>query len=114
MHRNPTSAAVGASKYVSPAIESRRLRLNYDRLKRRLTSLEGCDGAEAEAVELRDRVDHIAWELGSIHANSVKAVESKLKVALDLADGRIGRISHRLFASAVSDLHYLALLSEDT
>jgi len=41
----------------------------------------------------------------------VHAVESKLKVALDLADDRIDETSHKLFASALSDLHFLALLS---
>jgi hypothetical protein len=74
--------------------------------------LYGLNTSDSESNALRNRVDQIARDLGSIQADTMDAVESKLKVTLDLADNRIGKTSHRLFASALSDLHYLALLSE--
>jgi hypothetical protein len=96
----------------TPAHAARRLRIRYNRLQRRLSALTGRNNAEAEFDALRSQVDHIARELGAIRADSVHAVESKLKVALDLADEHIDETSHKLFASALSDLHFLALLSE--
>jgi hypothetical protein len=97
---------------VSPASEARRLRFEYNRLQRRIITLYGVNISDSESNALRNRVDQIARDLGSIQADTMGAVESKLKVALDLVDGRIDKTSHRLFASALSDLHYLALLSE--
>jgi hypothetical protein len=100
-----------ARDYVSPSQEARRLRLEYNRLQRRLTALAGSIGQEAESDSLWSRVDRVARELGAIRADSVHAVESKLKVALDLMGDGIDEISHRLLASALSDLHFLAILS---
>ena len=101
-----------AGKSITPAHAARRLRYAYNSLQRRLSALSGRKNAEAESDALRHQVDEIARNLGAIRADSVHAVESKLKVALDLADDRIDETSHKLFASALSDLHFLALLSE--
>jgi len=97
---------------VSTASEARRLRFEYNRLQRLIITLYGTNTSDLESNALQDRVDQIARDLVSIRADTVHAIESKLKVALDLADNRIGKTSHRLFASALSDLHYIALLSE--
>jgi hypothetical protein len=97
--------------YVSPTQEARRLRLEYNRLQRRLTVLAGRMGEEAESDAVWSRIDRVARELGSIRADSVHAVESKLKVALDLMGDGVDDISHRLLNSALSDLHFLALLT---
>ena len=97
--------------YVSPTQEARRLRLEYNRLQRRLTVLAGGVGEEAESDALWSRIDRVARELGAIRADSVHAVESKLKVALDLRGDGVDEISHRLLNSALSDLHFLALLT---
>jgi hypothetical protein len=97
--------------YVSPSQEARRLRLEYNRLQRRLTALAGRIGEETESDALWSRIDRVARELGAIRSDSVHAVESKLKVALDLMGDGVDEISHRLLTSALSDLHFLALLS---
>jgi len=100
------------AEYESPAIGARRLQLEYSRLRRHFVAVHDGNGTEAETDALRRRVDHIARDLGSIRADSVHAVESKLKVALSLAEARIDKASHKLLASALSDLHYLALITE--
>ncbi len=97
--------------YVSPTQEARRLRLEYNRLQRRLSALAGRMGDEPEADALWSRVDRVARDLSAIRADSVHAVESKLKVALDLMGDGVDETSHRLLTSALSDLHFLALLS---
>ena len=112
MLHNPKKSFQNAREYLSPAQEARRLRLEFNRLQRRLGSLDGRDGADAESSALWSRVDRIARELGAIRADSVHAVEAKLKVALDMAGDRIDDASHKLLSSALSDLHYLAVLSE--
>ena len=95
----------------SPAAEARRLRLEYSRLNRRLAALMKRKGAESEAQELSGHIERIARELSMIRADSVHAVESKLKVAIELIGDRVDETSHKLLASALSDLHYLAMLS---
>jgi hypothetical protein len=112
MLHDRTQTFRGARNFTSPARAARRLRLEYNSLRRRLSALSGGNNAEAEFDALRNRVDHVARNLGAIRADSVHAIESKLKVALDLADEHIDETSHKLFASALSDLHFLALLSE--
>jgi hypothetical protein len=112
MLHNPKRSFQNAREYVSPSAEARRLRLEYNRLQRRICTIDGNAGAEAESSALWSRVDRIARELGAIRADSVHAVEAKLKVALDMAGDRIDEASHKLLASALSDLHYLALLSD--
>jgi hypothetical protein len=112
MPHNRNKTFRNARENVSTAVEARRLRFEYTRLRRQLTALRGRSDAKVASTVLRSRVDHIARVLGSIRADSVHAVESKLKVALDLADGGIDQTSHKLFSSALADLHYLALLSE--
>jgi hypothetical protein len=114
MLHNPKQPFQIPRDYVSPTQEARRLRLEYNRLQRRLTSLAGRVDAEvkAESDALWRRVDRIARDLGAIRADSVHAVESKLKVALDLMGDDVDETSHRLLTSALSDLHFLALLSE--
>jgi hypothetical protein len=111
MLHNPERSFQNARKYLSPAVEARRLRLEYNRLQRRIGMIDGHAGAEAESSALWSRVDRIARELGAIRADSVHAVEAKLKVALDMAGDKIDDASHKLMASALSDLHYLALLT---
>ena len=98
----PTRARTGS------AAEARRLLLEFRQLKRRLADL--ADGG-ADAETLRRRLDQTARDLGSIKAESVRTVESKLRVVLDLLGDDADRVSHRLIASAVADLHYLAILS---
>ena len=112
MLHNPKRSFQAARAYVSPAIEARRLRLEYNRLQRRLDGLQGREGTEAEADALWTQIERIARDLGLIRADSVHAVESKLKVALDLMGDGVDEASHKLLSSALADLHYLALLSE--
>jgi hypothetical protein len=97
--------------YVSPTQEARRLRLEYNRLQRRLTVLADRAGDETESGAVWSRVNRVARELSAIRADSVHAVESKLRVALDLMGGGADENSHRLLTSALSDLHFLALLT---
>lgn len=112
MLHNPKRAFQGARACPSPATEARRLRLEYNRLQRRLDGLQAQSGAEQEAQAIKSQVERIARELGLIRADCVHAVESKLKVALDLMDDGVDETSHKLLSSALADLHYLALLSE--
>ena len=112
MLHNPKRSFQPAREYPSPAIEARRLRLEYNRLQRRLAALDGRSGAEAESDALWTHIERIARELGLIRADSVHAVESKLRVALDLIGDGVDETSHKLLSSALSDLHYLAVLSE--
>jgi hypothetical protein len=109
---DPKRSFQAARAYVTPAAEARRLRLECNRLRRRLDALLGVGGAEQEADALRSQVERIARELGHIRADSVHAVESKLRVALDLMDDGVDDASHKLLSSALADLHYLAVLSE--
>src|SRR5271154_7283635 len=97
MLHNPKQPFQIPRDYVSPSQEARRLRLEYNRL---------------QSDALWSRVDRVARELGAIRSDSVHAVESKLKVALDLMGDGVDEISHRLLTSALSDLHFMALLSE--
>ena len=112
MLHNPKRTFQPVREYPSPAIEARRLRLEYNRLQRRLTALEGRAGTEGEADALWSHIERIARDLGFIRADSVHAVESKLRVALDLIGDGADGASHKLLSSALSDLHYLAVLSE--
>lgn len=112
MLHNPKRNFQPVREYLSPAVEARRLRLEYNRLQRRLTALEGRSGTENESDALWSHIDRIARELGLIRADSVHAVESKLRVALDLMGDGVDETSHKLLSSALSDLHYLAVLSE--
>lgn len=112
MLHNSKRSFQAARAYLPPAVEARRLRLEYNRLQRRLTALDGRDGSKTEADALCSQVDRIARELGLIRADSVHAVESKLRVALDMISDGIDETSHKLLSSALSDLHYLAVLSE--
>jgi len=112
MLHNPKRTFQPVREYASPAVEARRLRLEYNRLQRRLTALEGRDDTEIESDALLIHIDRIARDLGLIRADSVHAVESKLRVALDLIGDGVDGASHKLLSSALSDLHYLAVLSE--
>jgi hypothetical protein len=112
MLHNPKRSFQPAREYPSPAVEARRLRLDYNRMQRRLTALDGRSGTEGEADSLRVHIERVARELGLIRADSVHAVESKLRVALDLMRDGVDESSHKLLSSALSDLHYLAVLSE--
>lgn len=112
MLHNPKRSFQPVREYPSPAIEARRLRLEYNRLQRRLTALDGRSGTESESDALWSHIERIARELGLIRADSVHAVESKLRVALDLMGDGADETSHKLLSSALSDLHYLAVLSE--
>jgi hypothetical protein len=112
MLHNPKRSFQPAREYPSPAIEARRLRLEYNRIQRRLTALDGRSGTEGESEALWTHIERIARELGLIRADSVHAVESKLRVALDLIGDGVDGASHKLLSSALSDLHYLAVLSE--
>jgi hypothetical protein len=111
MLHDPTQPFQIPRDYVSPTQEARRLRLEYNRLQRRLTVLADRTGGETESDALWGRVNRVARELSAIRADSVHAVESKLKVALDLMGDGVDETSHRLLTSALSDLHFLALLS---
>ncbi len=110
MLHNPKRSFQADRAYLPPAVEARRLRLEYNRLQRRLAALKGDDGTEGDA--LWRQVERIARELGLIRADSVHAVESKLRVALDMMGGGGEESSHKLLSSALSDLHYLAVLSD--
>ena len=112
MLHNPKRSFEPAREYASPAVEARRLRLEYNRLQRRLGALRGQGGSEHETGALKGQVERIARDLGLIRADSVHAVESKLRVALDLMSEGVNETTHRLLSSALSDLHYLAVLSE--
>jgi len=112
MLHDPKQTMLSAREFVSPTTEARRLRLEYNRIQRRLNALEGRDGTEDESDALWGRLGRIARELGAVRADSVHAVESKLRVALHLMGDGVDDVSHKLLASALSDLHYLALLSE--
>jgi hypothetical protein len=112
MLHKPNRTRQDIVEYESPAIGARRLQLEYSRLQRQIIAVHDINDTEAETDALRRRVDLIARDLGSIRADSVHAVESKLKVALSLAYDRIDKASQKLLASALSDLHYLALISE--
>ena len=109
---NPKRSLRSDRSYVTPAAEARRLRLDYNRLQRRLDALQGQAGTEQEAATLLSQIERIARELGHIRADSVHAVESKLRVAMDLMDDGVDDASHKLLSSALADLHYLAVLSE--
>jgi hypothetical protein len=112
MLHNPKRTFQPVRDYASPAVEARRLRLEYNRMQRRLGALEGRSGTEDESDALWTHIERIARELGLIRADSVHAVESKLRVALDLMGDGVDEASHKLLSSALSDLHYLAVLSE--
>jgi hypothetical protein len=112
MLHNPKRAFQAERAYLPPAVEARRLRLEYNRLQRRLAAAQAAQGAAAEADALLRQVERIARELGMIRADSVHAVESKLRVALDMMGGGGDETSHKLLSSALSDLHYLAVLSD--
>lgn len=112
MLHNPKRSFQAARAYVSPATEARRLRLEYNRLQRRLDMLKGEAGTESESDALWGQIDRVARELGLIRADTVHAVESKLKVALDLMGDGVDEVSHRLLSSALADLHYLGVMSE--
>ena len=94
----------------SSSKRARRLRLEFSRLQRRLCGMAGDADPDADAA--RRHRDRIARELGLIRADSVHAVESKLRVALDLMGEEVEDAPYRLLASALADLHYLAVMSE--
>lgn len=95
----------------SPAAEARRLRLEFNKLQRRLVAMSALGIKAAEANALREHIERVARELMTVRADSVHAVESKLRVALDMAGDAIDETSQKLLASALSDLHNLAVLS---
>ncbi len=109
MLHNPKPNFAACRDYASPASEARRLRLEYNRLQRRIGSPDGKD--EGEAVRLNAQVERVARELSQVRADSVHAVEAKLRVALDLKGDAHDTASQRLLSSALSDLHYLAMLT---
>jgi hypothetical protein len=111
MLHNPKPSFLATREYTSPTSEARRLRLEYNRLQRRLGALEGKDGAAGEIEGLRAQIERTARELSQVRADSVHAVEAKLRVALDLKADAGEAVSHRLMSSALSDLHYLAMLT---
>lgn len=111
MLHNPRPSFLETRDYASPTSEARRLRLEYNRLQRRLGALDGKDDAKSEIDALKAQVDRTTRELAQVRADSVHAVESKLRVALDMK-GEAGEAgSQRLLSSALSDLHYLAMLT---
>jgi len=74
MLHNPKGSFHSARTYVTPAIEARRLRLEYNRLQRRLDALQ----TRTEPNRRRRAVvpvERVARELGHIRADSVHAVE---------------------------------------
>ena len=112
MLHNPKRNFLPARESQSPAVEARRLRLEYNRLQRSLKPLRGQDGATSDADALMRHIERIARELGMIRADTVHAVESKLRVALDLMGDDVDDTSAKLLSSALADLHYLAVMSE--
>jgi hypothetical protein len=111
MLHNPKPSFLATREYSSPTSEARRLRLEYNRLQRRLGALDGKDDAAAEIESVKVQVERVARELAHVRADSVHAVEAKLRVALDLKGEAGDAASSRLLSSALSDLHYLALLT---
>jgi len=111
MLHNPKPSFLATREYASPTSEARRLRLEYNRLQRRIGALEGKDDAASEIEGLRTQVERIARELSQVRADSVHAIETKLRVALDLKGDTGEATSQRLMSSALSDLHYLAMLT---
>src|SRR5690242_11893458 len=111
MLHNPKRSFQAVRACVSPSAEARRLRLEYNRLQRRLDALEGRSGTDGEADALQAQVDRIARELGLIRADSVHAVENKVRVALHLLGDGVDGASQKLLSSALADLHYLAMMS---
>jgi hypothetical protein len=111
MLHNPRKSFQPLREGQTSASEARRLRLEYGKLARRLAAIADQPEMEAEAQTLRGHVERIARELGLIRADSVHAVESKLKVAMERIGDLVDETSHKLLASALTDLHYLALLS---
>ena len=112
MLHDPRRSLQSPRAYATPAAEARRLRLEYNRLQRRLEALHGRNGTESESDALWTQIDRVARELGLIRADTVHAVECKLKVALDLMGDGVDEASHKLLSSALADLHYLSVLSD--
>ena len=111
MLHNPKPNFQPTREYASPSAEARRLRLEYNRLQRRIGGLDGKNEGQAEIERLRAQIDRVARELSQVRADSVHAVEAKLRVALDLKGDANDATSNRLLSSALSDLHYLAMLT---
>ena len=111
MLHDPRPSFQATREYASPTSEARRLRLEYNRLQRRLGALEGKDGAQPEIEAVRAQVERVARELSQVRADSVHAVEAKMRVALDMKGDASDAASNRLLSSALSDLHYLAMLT---
>ena len=114
MLHNPKRDFTSVRTLLPPAVEARRLRLEYNRLQRqrRLAASVEREFVDSEAGALLTQIERIARELGLIRADSVHAVESKLRVALDMMADGSEEASHKLLSSALADLHYLALMSE--
>lgn len=111
MLHNAKPSFQASREYVSPTAEARRLRLEYNRLQRRRGALDGKDDAAGEIDGLKAQIERVARELGQVRADSVHAVEAKLRVALDLRGETGDPATQRLLSSALSDLHYLAMLT---
>ncbi len=59
MAYNPSRTFPNVRKSVSPTVDARRLRIEYSRLRQRLTLLYRLDGSEAESKTLWHRIDSI-------------------------------------------------------
>ena len=111
MLHNPKRGGEAARENASTATEARRLRLEFNKLQRRLDGATSLGEKAPETGALREHVERVARDLTSIRADSVHAVESKLRVALDMIGDAVDEASHKLLSSALSDLHNLAVLS---
>ena len=111
MLHNPKPSFLETRAYASPTAEARRLRLEYNRLQRRLGALEDKGGAGMESDALKLQVERVARELAQVRADCVHAVEAKLRVALDMRGDAGEASANRLLSSVLSDLHYLAILT---
>ena len=101
----------GSRAFVSPTADARRLRLEYNRLRRRISALEGVEGAEGEIEGLKSQIDRVARDLSLVRADGFHAVEAKLRVALDMRGDAYEPAAQRLLSSVLSDVHYLAMLT---
>ena len=111
MLHSPNPSFLATREHASPTSEARRLRHEYNRLQRRIDALQGGEAAAVEIKGLKAQVERTARELGRVRAVSVHAIEAKVRVALDMRGETSEAAFNRLMSSALSDLHYLAMLT---
>lgn len=105
------SAKKSVAAHDRPAAEARRLRLECNKLVRRLRKISDSAEGVTEGGALRDRIKRIVRELSEIRATSVHVAEAKMRVAMDLLNGNIDDNAYKLLSSVMSDLHNLSTLS---